>query len=231
MGLVLEVPLVWRAPEGHQGYDGDHCDQGRKEVGKLGTEEVRDQELGQGEGDPADGDDRQHLHHPPEAGHHRYEHAGDDQGQKRRLAADHLRELHRIEARDGTGGQDRDAESPEGDGGGVGQQRERRGIDGLEAESRHEGARDGDRRSETGRRLEECPENEGYEDHLYPSVVAHAGERVPYGVEVSGIHDDVVDEYGVDHVSILLTQRSPPNVPLTSSVPPWYADTLRRSIL
>src|SRR5215203_3922157 len=231
MGLVLEVPLVWRAPEGHQGYDGDYCDQGRKEVGKLGAEEVRDQELRARERYAAHRDDRQDFEHPPEAGHHRYEHAGNDQGKKRRLTTDHLRELHRVESGDGPGREDRDAESPEGDGGGVRQQRERRGIDRLETEPCHQGARDGDRRSETGRRLEECPENEGDEDDLYAPVVAHAGERVPYGVEEASIYDDVVDEYGVDHVSILLTQRSPPNVPLTSSVPPWYADTLRRSIL
>src|SRR5215208_2309541 len=197
--LVLEVPLVRGTPERHERHNCHDRDQGRKEVGELGAEEVRDQKLGRGEGDPADSDNRQYLHHPPEAGHHRDEHARDDQSQKRRLAPNHLREFHRVEARDGPGRQDRDAEPSEGYRGSVRQQRERRGIDGLEAEPRHQGARNGDRRAEAGRRFEKRAENEGDEDHLYPAVVAHAGERVPYGVEVSGIHDDVVDKDGVDH--------------------------------
>src|SRR5215207_11743268 len=198
MRLVLEVPLAGGTPDSHQSYDGHHRDQSRKEVGELGAEEVRDEKLRKGERYAADSDDRQHLDHPPEACHHRDEHARDDESQKRRLAPDHLREFYRVEARDGPGRQDRDAEPSEGYRGSVRQQRERRGIDGLEAEPRHQGARNGDRRAEAGRRFEKRAEDEGDEDHLYPAVVAHTSERVPDGVEVSGIHDEVVDEDGVD---------------------------------
>jgi hypothetical protein len=172
MGLVLEVPLLPWAPERHKRHDCDHRDERRKEVGELGAEDVGDEELREGEGDPADRHDGQHFYHLPEAGHHRNEHAGDDQGQKRRLAPDHLRELHRVEARDGRCRQDRDAEPPEGDGGGVGQEGKRRGVDGLEAEPRHQGARDGNRRAEAGRCLQQRAEDEGDQDHLHAAVVA-----------------------------------------------------------
>ena len=66
----------------------------------------------------------------------------------------------------------------------VREKRQRRRVEGLEAEPGHQGGRDGDRRPEAGRRLQERPEDEGDKHHLYPPVVAHAGERVADGVEV-----------------------------------------------
>src|SRR5215212_6738764 len=125
MGLVLEVPLAGGTPDSHQSYDGHHRDQSRKEVGELGAEEIRDQKLREGERYAADSDHRQHLDHPPETGHYRNEHAGDDEGEKWRLAP------------------------------------------------RHQGAGYGDRRAEAGRRFKERTEDEGNEDHLDPTVVAH----------------------------------------------------------
>src|SRR4028118_573341 len=72
-----------------------------------------------------------------------------------------------------------------------------RGVSPLDPWPRHGGGRDRHRRPEASRRLQEGPEDEGYEDDLDAPVVAHAGQRVTDGVEEAGVHDDVVDKDGV----------------------------------
>ncbi len=116
---------------------------------------------------------------------------------KGRLAPDHLRELQGVQAREGSPREDRDAEAPERHGRRVREERERRCVERLETQARHQGGRDGDRGPEAGRRLEERPEDEGYKDDLDAPVVADAGQGVADGVEEARVDDDVVYKDGV----------------------------------
>ncbi|MNI14638.1 hypothetical protein D3C73_679070 [compost metagenome] len=116
----------------------------------------------------------------------------------RRLATDDRAQLVIRQA--GYGGQcgDRNAERAEGDRRGIGHKRAECGFQRIHADCDHHHARNGDRRSGTGKRLEQAAEAECDDDRLDTQVRADYPETAPQDVEISRLHHHVVDPDGID---------------------------------
>ena len=90
------------------------------------------------------------------------------------------------------------ADGAEGDGSGVGDEVERGGLKGFEAEADHESASDGDGRAETGAAFDECAEAEGDEEELQAAVGSDGGDGLLHDFKLAGVDGDVVEEDGGD---------------------------------
>jgi hypothetical protein len=159
---------------------------------------VADHELHHAErtaGDEAGGPDLEHA--PPAC-------LGGDQPERheqredRQLAADHRAEIVQVEPGERREGGQRDAERAEGNGGGVADEGELGGLEGLEAQADHEGAGDGDGRAEAGGALDERAEAEGDQQRLDAAIAGHAGDLFLQDGELAGLDRELVDEDRVE---------------------------------
>jgi len=102
-----------------------------------------DEELGRAEGRAGDEDCGPDLQHCAEAREGPDEPEGNDDTERREDATDDSREKERIEISDTVECNDGCAQGPEGDGSGVGQEREACGLKRGEAQSDEDGSADG----------------------------------------------------------------------------------------
>ncbi len=90
---------------------------------------------------------------------------------------------------------DRDAERPECDRRGVGDQREHGGHDRLEAEAREHRGGDRDRRAEAGNAFDQRAEAEGDEQDLDAAIGRQPRQRSADDVEVAALDREVVEQH------------------------------------
>src|SRR5215213_447143 len=193
---AVDVPGLPEAQQHDQGQDRGHRGH---DVDQPGAVEVGHQELHDRERQAGGQAGRPHLAGPAEAGHGGHQPEGDDHREERQLAADHGRQLVQGQAGDAGQGDERGADGPEGDRGGVADQRQAGRGQGLEPEPDEHGRADGDRRAEPGGALDEGPEAEGDQQDLDAPVDRQPGDGVADLLELAGLDGDVVDEDGAEH--------------------------------
>jgi len=81
---------------------------------------------------------------------------------------------------------------------GIGDEIERGGVKGFEAEADHEGASDGYRCAESGAAFDERAETESHEQELEAAVRGDGGYGLLHDFKLAGLDGDVVEEYGGD---------------------------------
>mgnify|MGYP000362506239 CR=1 FL=1 len=146
-------------------------------------------------GDEAGRPDREHA---PPAGLGGHEPERHQQGEERQLAADHRAEIKEIEAGERGEGDQRRAERPERNRGGVADQREFRGFERTETEPDHERAGDRDRRAEAGGALDEGAERKRDQQRLNAPVARDTGDLFLKDGELAGFNGELVDEDRVE---------------------------------
>jgi hypothetical protein len=86
------------------------------------------------------------------------------------------------------------SDGTEGDRCGVSQQGEHRRTDRFKAKARHDGSRDGHRRTEPGNALDQGAKAKGDDKSLDPAIFRQAGERPLDDIEVSARDREVMEE-------------------------------------
>ena len=105
-----------------------------------------------------------------------------------------LERSEEIESGDAVERNDGSAESTEGYGGGVGEERETGGVQGAEAEADEDGSADGDGSAEARSAFKERAEGKGDEEQLEAAVVGDVGEAFLQCDEGAGFDGEVVEE-------------------------------------
>ncbi len=186
------LPDLQEQDEGqHRGERGADIDDPRVDV-------VRDQELRDREGGAADQDRRPHPDHAAEAREHPDQPERHDQREQRQLPADHRAEDFGRIARHRRQTLDRCAERAEGDRRGVGDQRQAGGGKRREAKADQDRPRDGHRRAEAARSLEEGAEREGDQQKLEAPVGRDARHRLLEDGEPALLDRKAVEEDDVE---------------------------------
>ena len=140
-------------------------------------------------------------HTPPQAAppaHRHDEPRGDDERYERQLPAGHLADGHRGNARNGREGEDGCRDCAEGDGRGVGDERESGRVQRREAEAHQERGTDGNRCAEARCAFDEGAERERDEQRLNAPVGRETGDGRFDDLELTGDHRQVVKKNGVD---------------------------------
>ncbi len=136
--------------------------------------------------------------HAAEAREHPDQPERNDEREQGQLPADHRAEDLRRIAGDGGEALNRRAEGPEGDGRGVGDEREAGGRQGREAEADQDRAGHGHRGAEAAGALEEGTEGEGHQQQLQASVGGDARHRLLEDREPPLLHRQTVEEDDVE---------------------------------
>ena len=123
---------------------------------------------------------------------------GTKNGGERKDAADHGVEIAFGQRGDDGERVNGSADGAPGDGSGVGDEIERGGVEGFEAEADHEGAGDGHGSTEAGRTFDECAEAKSDEEKLQAAVGSDGGDGLLHDFELAGFDGDVVEEDGGD---------------------------------
>ena len=191
---VHRLPRILRLPEFQQhdhGSDrterGDDVDEPRPVI--IGNEELRNRER-----DPGGQGGRPHAEHSAPAGLRPHDPERNDEREERELPADHLREGKFVDAGDFAQRNDRCAERAERDGCGVGDERESRGGERLEAELNENGCGHGDGCAEAGCAFKEGTEGERDEDDLNAGIGCQVGEVAAQNGEETFLNSELVEE-------------------------------------
>ena len=196
--LFGEAPDVLGLPEAEKDHGGDEGDDAGGDVDEIAVHVVGPKELCAREGDADDEDGGRNFPRFGPADHGANEPERDDDRGDRKDAADHGAEIAFVESGDGGERVDGRADGAPGDGSGVGDEVERGGVKGFEAEADHESAGDGDRCAESGAAFDEGAEAEGDEKQLEAAVGSDGGDGLLHDFKLAGFDGDVVEEDGGD---------------------------------
>jgi len=142
---------------------------------------------------------RPDFERPPEPGKSPNHPKRHEQRKEWQLPSDHRRELTQIKPGDAAQGDDRRPQRAERDRGGVGDQRQSRGLERSEPELHQERRGHRHRRPESRRALEKRSEGKRDQNHLNPGVRREGRQTAAQRREVTFLHGQVIEEDQVEH--------------------------------
>jgi len=194
--LFWEAPDALGLPDAEKEERGDERDNAGGDVHEIAVHVIGPEELRPGERDADDEDGGKDFESFRPTDHDANEPEGEDNRSDGENAANHGADVAFGEGRDGNECVNGNADGPEGDGSGVGNEVESGGVEWFEAEADHEGASDGDGSAESGAAFNERAETEGDEKELEAAVGSDGGDGLLHDFELAGFDGDVVEEDG-----------------------------------
>ena len=198
-GLALEPERARGLPDLEQQHEAHDGGDGRADVGQGRAVVVGEQELRPGEAHAAHDDGGQHFHAALEAAHGHADPERHDEGEDGELTARDGAHGHLIKAGYGGRHDEWHADGAEGDGCGIGGERDARAPQRGEAEPHQHGGGNGHRRAEARRPFDEATEGISDEQRLQAAVIGEPGQRVLDDLEFAGLHGHVVHPHRRDH--------------------------------
>ena len=196
--LFGEAPDAFRLPDAEKEEGGDERDDAGGDVHEVAVHVIGPEELRSGERNADDEDGGKDFESFGPTDHGADEPEGKDDGGDGKNAADHGGDVAFGESGDGDERMDGNADGAESDRSSIGDEIERGGLKGFEAEADHKCASDGDRRAKSCAAFDECAETEGDEEELEAAVGRDGGDGLLHDFELAGVDGDVVEEDGGD---------------------------------
>ena len=144
-------------------------------------------------------DRRPDFDHPAEADEGPDQPERHQHREERQLPSDHAAQRQQIESGHRGEHHDRRTQRAIRHRRGIGDQREARGGERLEAQAHHDRRGDGDRRAETGGAFEERAEAERHQQQLQPAIVRDPGDALLQHVEEPGVGRQLIHEDDIEH--------------------------------
>ena len=197
--FTFEGPNSLGMPHHQEGDQADHRDHGGDDVHQPRSVMVGHEILRGREGRSGHQDCRPDFDHLGES------HEGPDQPErhqqreKRQDASRHCTQGEFAESRNRGQGDDRRAQRAVRYRSGIGDQRQSRCLQRLEAQSDQERGGDSHRSSESRSAFKECSEAEGDQQKLQPTVLGDSGQTVLQNFEASGFHRELIQEDDIQH--------------------------------
>ena len=196
--LVFKTPDAFGLPDAEKKHGGDERDDARGDVDEIAVHIIGPEELCGGERNANDENGGEDFNSFRPTDHGPHEPEGHDDGGDGENAADHGVEIAFGKSGDGGERVNGSADGAPSDGSGIGDEIERGGVEGFEAEADHESTGDGDGRAETCAAFDEGAEAESDEEKLEAAVGRDGGDGVLHDFKLAGLDGDVVEKNGGD---------------------------------